>query len=214
MNQGRFIVIEGIEGSGKTSAMQTAADVLRHAHKDIHLTREPGGTQFAEEIRKLVLHWHEEEIPPMTELLMMFAARAHHLQKVIIPRLEQGEWVLCDRFTDSSYAYQGAGRGLKEDTIAQMEQLVQGTMQPDLVLLMDLPVLEGQQRNAQQALPGLDRIESEHEAFHQRVRECYLRRARLDPDRYIVVNASKSREQMLCDVEAALSAAVMNFTKS
>jgi dTMP kinase len=194
--KGRFIVIEGVEGSGKTTSMTAVAEALTEAGKRVHLTREPGGTPLAEEIRKLVLHWENEPICANSELLLMFAARAQHLEQVILPRLRQGDWVVCDRFTDSSYAYQGMGRGLGDEAVAQMEQFVQGEMHPDLVVLMDIPVLQGQSRNAQQILPDMDRIESEHEDFHQKVRECYLRRAAADPDRYVVIDANQPREQV------------------
>lgn len=184
-----FITLEGPEGAGKTTNRTWLAEQLEAMGHSLVLTREPGGTPLAEQIRDLLLDCHDEPVATDTELLLMFAARAQHLHQVIRPALEAGQIVLCDRFTDASYAYQGAGRGVPEQRIAQLEQFVQGDLRPDLTLLFDLPVEVGMQRA--QARGRLDRFEQEQQDFFQAVRQGYLQRAALEPQRFIVLDASR-----------------------
>lgn len=186
---GRFITIEGGEGAGKSTAQAFLAKMLSAKGITVVQTREPGGTPLAEAIRRNLLSIDEEAPVEMAELLLVFAARAQHLAKVIEPALARGEWVLCDRFTDATYAYQGAGRGMSVEQINKLEELVQGDRRPDTVLLMDMPPEIGLQRA--KARGALDRFEQEAQAFFERVREGYLRRAKLDPKRYVIVDAAK-----------------------
>jgi dTMP kinase len=182
-----FITLEGIEGAGKSTALKLLANILNKANKPVVETREPGGTPIAEAIRGLLLAEHVEPMCQDTELLLMFASRAQHLNTVIKPALAAGHWVLCDRFTDASYAYQGGGRGIDEQRIAMLENWVQQGLQPDLTILMDIPVELGQSRIKQRG--ALDRIESEQQAFFQRIRACYLARAQRYSARYRIVDA-------------------------
>ena len=186
---GRFITIEGGEGAGKSTAQAFLAEMLSAKGIAVVQTREPGGTPLAEAIRSNLLSIDEEAPVEMAELLLVFAARAQHLAKVIEPALARGEWVLCDRFTDATYAYQGAGRGMSVEQINKLEELVQGNRRPDTVLLMDMPPEIGLQRA--KARGALDRFEQEAQAFFERVREGYLHRAELDPKRYVIVNAAE-----------------------
>jgi dTMP kinase len=187
--RGSFITIEGGEGVGKSTNVAFVAGLLRAAGHEPVLTREPGGTALAEAIRALLLEPREEPIAGMAELLLVFAARAQHLAEVIEPALAAGRWVLCDRFTDATYAYQGAGRGLGIDAIAALERLVQGERRPDLTLLLDAPVAIGRERA--HARGALDRFEQEQQIFFERVRQGYLRRAALEPARFRVVDAAR-----------------------
>jgi dTMP kinase len=187
----KFITLEGIEGVGKSTAMRFIADYLSpRLDRPLVQTREPGGTPLAERIRDLALKTEDEKVYPDTELLLMFAARAQHINKVIFPALQAGQWVLSDRFVDASYAYQGAGRGIDLDKIATLERLVLGDFEADLVIILDAPVEVGLQRAHQRSAP--DRFESERAEFFERVRSCYLQRAAQDPSRYRVVDASLS----------------------
>ena len=186
---GRFITIEGGEGAGKSTAQAFLAEMLTAQGITVVQTREPGGTPLAEAIRRNLLSIDEEAPVEMAELLLVFAARAQHLAKVIEPALARGEWVLCDRFTDATYAYQGAGRGMSVEQINKLEELVQGDRRPDTVLLMDMPPEIGLQRA--KARGALDRFEQEAQAFFERVREGYLLRAKLDPERYVIVDAAE-----------------------
>lgn len=163
---------------------------LLKAETPVVITREPGGTLIAEEIRALLLGEHSETMCSDTELLLMFAGRAQHLTQLIRPALAAGQWVLCDRFTDASYAYQGGGRGIAEQRIAVLESWVQQDLQPDITILLDLPVEMGLQRIIKRG--NLDRIETEQQAFFQRVRDCYLERAKQFPNRFRIVDASQS----------------------
>lgn len=190
----RFITFEGSEGAGKSTQLNTVAAYLSARDIEYVITREPGGTPLAEEVRQLLLAHRDETVAPMTELLLLFAARAQHLERVIQPALKQGKWVLCDRFTDATYAYQGGGRELSKADIEQLESLVQKGLQPDLTLLFDIPVEQGLSRAAKRA--ALDRFESEQVAFFERVRAAYLERAAMNPARYVVIDAS----QALADV--------------
>lgn len=190
--RGRFITLEGGEGVGKTTNLGFVRERLEQAGLEVVCTREPGGTPLAETIRSLLLDVRDEAIAPQTELLLVFAARAQHLAAVIEPALARGAWVLCDRFTDATYAYQGAGRGLDEGAIATLEHLVQGDLQPDLTLYLDLPPEVARQR-----LGGrdLDRIEREAAAFFERVRAAYLARAARFP-RFRVIDAGAPLHQV------------------
>lgn len=204
MARGRFIVMEGVEGAGKSNGMDAISDLLLSIDKVVYRTREPGGTPLAEGIRELFLHYDKDAAEPMTELLLVFAARAQHLQRVILPRLAAGEWVVCDRFTDSSYAYQGAGRKLGDALVAQLETAVQGTLRPDLVFVMDLPVSEGMERNRLDEHHIDDRIERERKDFHERVRASFLQRAAADTARYAVIDAGKSKPQVRQEIRNVL----------
>ncbi len=190
MERGRFITLEGGEGAGKTTALGYVRGLLESHGIPVTLTREPGGTRVGEHLRRLLLD-PEVEMSAETELLLMFAARAEHLQQVIRPALEQGRWVLCDRFTDASYAYQGGGRGVSPERIAVLEDWVQGALRPDLTILLDLPVEVGMER-VRGRNGAMDRMESETLEFHRRVRRAYLDRACRCPDRYCLVDASGS----------------------
>jgi dTMP kinase len=197
MTQGRFLTVEGIEGVGKSTQIARLSAALQARGIDHVMTREPGGTPLAESIRALVLTSHQEPLPSSAELLLMFAARAVHLGNLIEPALAAGRWVLCDRFTDATYAYQGGGRGLGMNSIQQLESMIQGARRPDLTFLLDAPVevalARARQRNASAAA---DRFESERTDFFVRVREAYLARAAAEPGRMRVVDAAGSPEEV------------------
>jgi len=187
--KGKFITVEGIEGVGKTTNIDFIHQQLQAAGRDVVLTREPGGTPLAEAIRTLLLDPAYTGMDSTCELQLMFAARAEHLKKVVWPALEQGQWVLCDRFTDATYAYQGGGRGIDSTVIARLEELVQGDFRPDLTLLLDVPVEIGLARAGKRG--ALDRFEQEKVAFFERVRATYLEMAARSPQRYRVIDASQ-----------------------
>ena len=203
--RGLFITVEGSEGAGKTTALDFLEHALRQAGIDLLRTREPGGTRLGERLRGLLLDPGDVAVDPLAELLMMFAARAQHLAERVLPALEAGRWVLCDRFTDATYAYQGAGRGLGADVVSQLENLVQGELRPDLTVLLDLPVAAGLARAAGRG--ELDRFEREELAFFERVRACYLERAARGGGRYHLVDASAD----LDTVQQALGALVADL---
>ncbi|MBD3641129.1 MAG: dTMP kinase [Marinobacter sp.] len=188
MKRGQFITFEGTEGVGKSTQLANAAEVLRSEGIDVVVTREPGGTPMAEAIRDLLLAPRDEPVHELTELLLMFAARAQHLHTRILPALEAGQWVLCDRFTDATFAYQGGGRGVPRERIALLENLVQGDIRPDHVILLDAPVETGMARARHRG--ELDRFEQEAVSFFQRIRDTYLERAGNAPDRYHRVDGS------------------------
>ncbi len=190
MVKGRFITLEGIEGVGKTTHLAFIADYLEARQYPVLITREPGGTKAGEAVREILLHGKEIRIDAMTELLLMFAARAQHLQEVVIPALAEGKIVLCDRFTDASYAYQGGGRGIAQADIRILEQLVQQELQPNLTLLFDASVQTGLSRAKKRS--EADRFESETIAFFERVRQTYLERSRNKPDRIKIINAEQT----------------------
>ena len=192
--RGLFITIEGIEGVGKTTNIEFIKTCLRERSLDFVVTREPGGTPLAEQIRALFLNPDQETVSSDAELLLIFAARAQHLQQVIKPALDEGKVVLCDRFTDATYAYQGGGRGLPMTRIAELEQMIQGDLRPDLTLLLDVPVALGLQRAAKRG--ELDRMEQEQADFFDRVRQTYLDRAAVESARFRVVDASVELEQV------------------
>jgi dTMP kinase len=200
--RGRFITLEGSEGSGKSTNLAFIHQYLQQSGIDVVLTREPGGTPLGETIREVLLDHRNTAMASDTELLLMFAARAQHLQELILPALEAGKWVLCDRFTDATYAYQGAGRGIEEARIAQLEQWVQGELRPDLTLFLDLPVEQGLARAGERSAP--DRFEREQLDFFERVRQGYLEQAARAPGRYRVVDASQTLDAVQTQLTALL----------
>ena len=200
---GRFITIEGGEGAGKSTAQTYLAEKLTAQGISVLQTREPGGTPLAEAIRRNLLSLDEEAPVDMAELLLVFAARAQHLSKVIEPALNQGRWVLCDRFTDATYAYQGAGRGLSAKHIGTLEALVQGDRRPDTVILLDMPPEIGLARA--RARGALDRFEQEKHAFFERVRQGYLGRAAEFPNRYVIVDAAQELSRVQKSLEAVMA---------
>lgn len=207
MGGSRFISLEGGEGAGKSTCLAFIRNFLAQRGFPLVVTREPGGTPLAEEIRTMLLMRREEAVAPNAELLLMFAARAQHLAQVIQPALSRGDWVLCDRFTDATYAYQGYGRHRSLETIAALEQLVQGSLRPGLTLLLDLPVQEGLARA--EARAEKDRFESEQDEFFERVRQGYRARAEAEPRRFRVIDASRP----LVDVQAAIARVLGDWLK-
>jgi dTMP kinase len=191
---GKFITVEGIEGVGKTTNMEYLQQLITAAGKELVVTREPGGTPLGEAIRGLLLDPLYQGMDPDCELQLMFAARAEHLDKVIRPAIAAGQWVLCDRFTDATYAYQGGGRGLDTEKIANLEQLVQGDFRPDLTLLLDVSVAVGLERAGKRSDP--DRFEQEKVEFFERVRQAYLDMADTHTGRYRVIDASQPLENV------------------
>lgn len=199
MKPGRFITIEGSEGAGKSTSLSLIQSLLEAAGYPVLVTREPGGTELGEALRELLLGHRHSGMADDTELLLMFAARAEHLHRKIEPALAEGTWVLCDRFTDATYAYQGGGRGLENERIRQLEEWVQRGRKPDLTVLMDVPVAVGLARAGQRSAP--DRFESEQREFFDRVRRAYLAIAEAEPDRVKVVDASLSLGEVSAQVE-------------
>ena len=206
--QGKFITLEGTEGVGKSTNLDAIVGWLTRNNIPYVQTREPGGTPLAEELRELLLAQREEPVDAKAELLMVFAARAPHLAQVINPALAEGKWVLSDRFTDATFAYQGGGRGLPLTMIESLEQLVQESLQPDCTILLDLPPEEGLARAS--ARGDLDRFESEALVFFQKVREAYLSRASAAPQRFHIVNAGQPVEAVAADVVAVLDTLLRN----
>ena len=204
LTQPRLVTLEGGEGAGKTSAIAAIRDRLQAAGHEVVLTREPGGTPLAERIRELLLNPQDEALAPETELLLMFASRAQHVREVVRPALRRGAFVVSDRFTDSSYAYQGAGRGLDPEWIAALERRAVG-VKPGLTLLLDLDVREGRARTAGRDL-WPDRIESEQDDFFERVRAGFRRRAAAEPERFRLVDASRSPSEVGRAVAEAVDA--------
>ena len=203
MGRGRFVSFEGIEGVGKTTQIDRACRYLEQRGVRVVRTREPGGTPLAEAIRGVLLDPEWSGMHSDTELLLMFAARAEHIHTLIRPALERGEWVVSDRFTDATYAYQGGGRGIPEQRIAVLEGWVQQGLQPDLTLLLDLDVRIGLARARARGVA--DRFEQEEVEFFERVRRSYLERARRDPHRIRVIDALGSEEAVARRVEAVLA---------
>ncbi len=202
MNRGKFITLEGGEGVGKTTNLSFIQQLLEDRGISVVVTREPGGTQLAEQIRHLLLDKHSERITPVVELLMMFAARSQHITHVIEPALQKGQWVLCDRFTDATFAYQGGGRGMDLETIAWLERCVQGDLKPDLTFLLDAPIETGMLRAQHRG--DFDRFEQEQLDFFERVRQVYLRRARQHKTRFQVIDAVQELEKVQNDIKQAL----------
>jgi dTMP kinase len=199
---GKFITVEGTEGVGKSTNMAFIEAWLKKAGKELVVTREPGGTELGEKLRAVLLDAKEQSMCDDTELLLMFAARAQHLQEVIQPALAAGKWVLCDRFTDATYAYQGGGRGIKMSRIAQLEQWVQGDLRPDMTLILDLPVAAGLERAGKRSAP--DRFELEKHDFFNKVRDTYLARAAALPERYQVIDAAPSLTEVQQSIQRVL----------
>lgn len=205
MQSARFITFEGIEGVGKSTNIAHMVAVLEQRGISVLTTREPGGTPMAEQLRALVAEHGDEPMPDIAELLIVFAARALHVNNVIRPALAAGTWVICDRFTDSSRAYQGGGRGLPQEDIDRLADWVHGDLQPDLTILLDAPVETGMERAGKRSDP--DRFESEQGDFFRRVRATYLQLAENDPERIVVVDATQSLEavrKVIEDIAAAL----------
>lgn len=199
---GTFITIEGGEGVGKSSNIAFILSYLQEKNIKVISTREPGGTALSEKIRDLLLDADNKAMVSDTELLLMFAARAQHLDELIKPTLEKGQWILCDRFTDATYAYQGGGRGISIARIAELENWVQGTLRPDLTFLLDLPVEIGMKRASDRSEP--DRIEQEKNSFFESVRYTYLELAKASPERYRIIDASQSLDDVQKDIAAVL----------
>ncbi|MGB2359468.1 MAG: dTMP kinase [Porticoccaceae bacterium] len=202
--RGKFITIEGTEGVGKTTNIEFIQNWLQSKQLAYLCTREPGGTPLAEQIRELLLAPREELVCDTAELLLMFAGRAQHLNQVIEPALTEGAWVLCDRFTDATYAYQGAGRGMGETLISELELIVQGSLRPDLTLILDIPVEQGLKRASERSDP--DRFELEKTEFFERVRQGYLEIARQYPERCVVIDASQPLDKVQQELNIALEA--------
>ena len=204
---GRFLTVEGIEGVGKSTQVALLSQALNARGIAHVITREPGGTPLAEKIRDLVLHSREEALPPAAELLLMFAARAVHLANHIEPNLSAGRWVICDRFTDATYAYQGGGRNLGAPAITRLEELVQGARRPDFTLLLDAPVEQALRRARQRsAAAAEDRFEKEREEFFERVQRVYRARAAAEPDRIATIDARQSAERVAARIIELLKA--------
>lgn len=210
--RGRFITLEGIEGVGKTTQVATVRATLEALGRRFHGTREPGGTPLAEDIRALVLAPRTEPVPGSAELLLMFAARAVHVANLIEPTLAAGQDVVCDRFTDATYAYQGGGRGVPVADVAALEAITHGGLQPDLTLLLDAPPALALQRAKRRS--AADRFEAETLAFFERVRAAYLARAAAEPQRFIVVDAAQPLEAVSAAVANAIQSAVVTWTNA
>lgn len=207
--RGLFITLEGGEGAGKSTAMTFMRDWLTRGGYAVEVTREPGGTRLGERVRELLLHAKEIEIAPETEVLLLFAARAEHLARVVRPALNKGVTVLCDRFTDATYAYQGGGHGVPPERIAVLESWVQGELRPDLTLLFDAPVEIGLTRAAGRRAT-LDRFESRNRDFLERVRRAYLNRAASEPQRFRTIDASRP----LAEVKSGIVAVLQEFFRA
>ena len=210
--RGKFITIEGTEGVGKTTNMAFIKGWLEAKKLPYISTREPGGTPLAEQVRELLLAPRAELVCSASELLLMFAGRAQHIDQVIEPALAEGRWILCDRFTDATYAYQGAGRKMGSDLIAELEILVQGSLRPDLTLILDIPVDIGLKRASARSDP--DRFELEQVEFFERVRRGYLGIAEQDPDRCKLIDASQSLEQVQSQIANVLETFYVSFEVS
>jgi len=207
--RGRFITLEGIDGAGKSTHLHWLARLLEERGMKVRATREPGGTLLGERLRELLLD-RDQRLGPETETLLMFAARQEHLKQIIVPALDAGTWVLCDRFTDATYAYQSGGSGVAWDKVAILEQWVHPALQPDLTLLFDVSPETARRR----ALSGktADRFEREEAAYFQRVRDAYLRRARSSPERVHVINSGGSLVEVRKQLEQIISSICINKT--
>ena len=200
MKRGKFITVEGIEGVGKSTNVSVIREAIEARGLQVLTTREPGGTPMAEQIRGLLLEHGDEPMPDIVELLLMFAARALHVNNVIKPALDEGTWVICDRFTDTSRAYQGAGRGFPLSDINRMADWVHGDLQPDLTILLDAPVETGIERAGKRSEP--DRIEAEKIEFFIRARDCFLSLAAAEPERFAVVDANRDQAAVRTTIDA------------
>ncbi|KZY34242.1 MULTISPECIES: dTMP kinase [unclassified Oleiphilus] len=202
MDKGLFITIEGGEGVGKSTNIAFIQEALASKGIESIITREPGGTHLAEEIREVLIKNREETVASETELLLMFAARAQHLHQKILPALEKGVWVISDRFTDATYAYQSGGRGVPSEKVALLENFVQGDVRPDLTLLLDAPIEVGMARAKNRG--ALDRFEEEQAEFFNNVRDNYLARAEAEPKRFKIVDATQSLEEVQSSISVVL----------
>lgn len=202
LKQGKFITVEGVEGVGKSTNIELIAQLVREAGYEVVITREPGGTQLGERIRQILLDKAEHGMTSMTELLLMFAARAQHVEELIKPSIASGTWVICDRFTDSSYAYQGAGRDMGSEPVSALETLIMGEFRPDLTLILDLDVATGLSRATASA--EADRFESEARTFFEKVRAAFVSRAAADP-RYQLIDASGDLPEVQAEIRAAMA---------
>lgn len=198
MERGKFISVEGIEGVGKSTNIDVVVRRIEAAGHKVLTTREPGGTPFAEDIRDILMNRNDEPIPEIAEVLLMFAARSFNVNNVIVPALEAGTWVVCDRFTDSSRAYQSGGRGIPMETIDRVADWVHGDTWPDVTILLDAPVEVGMERAGRRSAP--DRFEQELHDFFQRVRECYLQIAAREPDRFVIIDTTRTIDEVSSDV--------------
>jgi dTMP kinase len=205
MSRGLFITLEGIEGAGKSTVARTVSQWLMDRGHSVLLTREPGGTPLAERLRQIVLERGAEHVPPVTETLVMFAARSLHVENLIRPALLRGTWVVCDRFTDATRAYQGAGRGVDGALIEQLARAVQSDLKPDCTLLLDLPVSAGLARARARSGVDSDRFEAETLAFFERVRAGYLCVARAEPARVRIIDAGRSENEVREQVMAVVA---------
>lgn len=202
ISTGKFITVEGTEGVGKSTNIELIKTLIQNAGVELVVTREPGGTPLAEELRNVLLVNRDENFDPLAELLVVFAARAQHLNEVIKPALAAGKWVLSDRFTDATFAYQGMGRGLPVEAILQLEQMVQQGLQPDTTFLLDIDVTVGLERARERG--ELDRFENEAIAFFEKVRAGYHERVAASPDRFMVIDAGQTLEAVQHDVTLAV----------
>jgi len=202
MARGKFITVEGIEGVGKSTNIAAVVECIRSAGHEVLTTREPGGTPFAEDIRDILMNRGDEPVPEIAELLLMFAARSFNVSNVIVPALEAGTWVVCDRFTDSTRAYQGGGRGIPIETIDRIANWVHGDTWPDLTILLDAPVDVGMARAGSRSEP--DRFELEQHEFFERVRACYLRLAEAEQERFVVIDTTRPIARVSAEVVAVV----------
>ncbi len=200
MSGAKFITFEGVDGAGKSTHLAWFADTLRERGVDVLVTREPGGTPLGERLRDIVLN---EPMLAETEALLMFAARMEHIESVIKPALRRGTWVVSDRFSDASFAYQGGGRGMPVDKLEQLERWVHADFQPDLTLLFDIPIAVARQRLASNV--SLDRFEQEQGPFFEKVRQAYLNRGRKHPERFVLIDASKTPEEVKASLAPVIS---------
>ena len=202
MKKGFFITLEGIEGAGKSTMVSFIEDFLTKDGHDVIKTREPGGTKIGEQIRKILLKNENNNLTVDAELLLMFAARAQHIKEIITPALNSGKIILCDRFIDASYAYQGGGRGIDTSRINLLEKWMQSNLTPDLTLLFDLDVSIGMERSQKRSVP--DRFEQEKNIFFEKVRACYLKRAEDEPDRFRIINSGLPLQKVEDEITAIL----------
>jgi dTMP kinase len=201
MSKAKFITFEGVDGAGKSTHLAWFAETLRQRGLDVLVTREPGGTPLGEALREILLN---QAMGAETEALLMFAARCEHVKQVIKPALQRGTWVISDRFSDASFAYQGGGRGVPVKKLEQLENWVHAELQPDLTLLFDIPVEIARQRLSNNQT--LDRFEQEKSQFFEKVRQAYLARAQKNPSRYIVIKAEKTLQEVQVSLEKIISA--------
>ncbi|MDX8400970.1 MAG: dTMP kinase [Gallionellaceae bacterium] len=200
MNKAKFITFEGVDGAGKSTHLDWFANTLKERGIELLVTREPGGTPLGERLREILL---SQPMHAETEALLMFAARREHVEQVIRPALERGVWVISDRFSDASFAYQGGGRGVAVSKLEQLEQWVHGDLQPDLTILFDIPIEVARQRLANNV--SLDRFEQEQGEFFERVRQAYLQRSQKTPQRYALIRAAKTPGEVKVDLEKVIS---------